>query len=74
MQYYNRIKDLRIDHDKTQAEIAELLQVPQSYYSKQERNQKPFQVEQIKMLCEYYGVSADYILGLKHGLEWPRKE
>ena len=70
--YYDRIKELREDRDLTQAEIATMLGVGQSYYSKQERHDKPFQIEQIIKLCEFYGVSADYILGLPQGLSWPR--
>lgn len=70
--YYERIKALREDRDLTQAQIAKIINVGQSYYSKQERNEKPFQVEQIATLCEFYGVSADYVLGLPQGLSWPR--
>lgn len=62
MQFYERLKELREDKDLTQAEIAQIIGVGQSYYSKQERNDKPFQIEQIITLCEFYGVSADYIL------------
>ena len=72
MQFYERLKELREDKDLTQAEIAQIIGVGQSYYSKQERNDKPFQIEQIITLCEYYGVSADYVLGLPEGLRWPR--
>ena len=72
MQYNERIKGLREDADINQATIAEILGIQQSYYSKQERGQKPFQVEQIIKICEYYNVSADYILGLPRGLKWPR--
>mgnify|MGYP002729031458 CR=1 FL=1 len=72
MQYYERLKELREDRDMTQAETAAILNIDQSYYSKQERGNKPFQVEQIKTLCEFFGVSADYILGLPRGLSWER--
>lgn len=72
MQINERIKALREDKDLTQAEIATMLGVGQSYYSKQERHDKPFQIEQIIKLCEFYGVSADYVLGLPQGLSWPR--
>lgn len=72
MQFYERLKELREDRDLTQAKIADNLGVGQSYYSKQERNEKPFQIEQVVILCEFYGVSADYILGLPEGLAWPR--
>ena len=72
MEHYERFRQLREDHDKNQTEIAEILGIKQSYYSKQERGAKPFQIEQIKTLCQYYGVSADYILDLPKGLGWPR--
>lgn len=72
MNYQDRIKALRIDHDKAQKEIAALLRVNQSYYSKQERGEKPFQVDQIIQLAIFYHVSADYILGIPKGLDWPR--
>lgn len=72
MQFYERLKELREDKDLTQAEIAQIIGVGQSYYSKQERNDKPFQIEQIITLCKFYGVSADYVLGLPEGLRWPR--
>lgn len=74
MEYNQRIKALREDHDLNQEEIAKKIGVMQSYYSKQERGEKPFQINQIVQLCNYYGVSADYILGLPEGLNWPRKE
>lgn len=72
MTFYERIKELRTDNDKAQKEIAAILKVGQSYYSKQERGEKPFQIEQIIILAKYYQVSADYILGLPKGLSWPR--
>ena len=72
MTYQDRIKALRIDSDKAKKEIAALLRVNQSYYSKQERGEKPFQIDQIIQLAIFYHVSADYILGLPKGLDWPR--
>lgn len=72
MEHYERLRQLREDSDLNQTYVANLIGVLQSYYSKQERGEKPFQIEQIITLCEYYGVSADYILGLPKGLKWPR--
>ena len=72
MEYFERIRALREDSDRTQTEIASVLGVRQNYYSMQERGQKPFQIKQIIALCEFYQVSADYILGLPKGLKWPR--
>ena len=72
MQFYERLRELREDRDLTQAAVAQIIGVAQSYYSKQERNDKPFQIEQVTVLCQFYGVSADYVLGLPEGLSWPR--
>lgn len=72
MNYCERLRELREDHDLNQTAVANHIGVLQSYYSKQERGEKPFQVEQIIALCEFYGVSADYVLGLPKGMKWPR--
>lgn len=68
MEYYERIKNLRIDHDKTQREIADVLGTEQSYYAKYENGHRPLPIERLKELCLYYHVSADYILGLPENL------
>lgn len=73
MKYYENLRAEREDRDLPQKQIASLINVGQSYYSKQERGEKPFQIEQIIKLCKYYNVSADYILGLPKGLSWPRE-
>lgn len=73
MEYFERLREQREDLDITQKEAANEIKVSQSYYSKQERGEKPFQVEQIRKLCKMYKVSADYILGLPKGLSWPRE-
>ncbi len=64
MQYYKRIKEIREDRDIKQKEIAEILQTDQSYYSKYERGLHPMTADQIIILCKYYNLSADYMLGL----------
>lgn len=74
MEYAQRIKALRIDNDKTQTEIAQILKTSQSYYAKYENGKRPLPIDRLKILCEYYQVSADYILGLPPGLNWPREE
>lgn len=64
MQYYKRIKEIREDRDIKQKKIAEILQTDQSYYSKYERGLHPMTADQIIILCKYYNLSADYMLGL----------
>ena len=70
MEYYERIKNLRIDHDKTQAQIADILQTGQSYYAKYENGHRPLPIDRLRELCLYYNVSADYILGLPEDLPY----
>ena len=61
---YPRIKDLREDADKTQQEIADYLGTSQTMYARYERGANELPIRHLIMLCKYYGVSADYILGL----------
>ena len=70
MEYYERIKNLRIDSDKSQREIADILGTEQSYYAKYENGKRPLPIDRLKILCEYYNVSADYILGLSENLPY----
>ena len=72
MQYYERIKELRIDKDISQKEIATMLNTTPQYYQKYEKGIHPLPIEHLKTLCIYYGVSADYILGLPKNLKWAR--
>ena len=65
--YIKIIRDLREDHDKTQAEIAEILGTSQTMYARYERGANELPVHHLITLCNYYNVSADHILGLnKH--------
>ena len=65
MGYIKRIRDLREDHDKTQQEIADILGTSQTMYARYERGANEMPIRHLIVLCKYYGVSADYILGLK---------
>ena len=64
--YVKRIRDLREDHDKTQQEIAEILGTSQTMYARYERGANELPLRHLVKLCRYYGVSADYILGIKN--------
>lgn len=59
-----RIRDLREDHDKTQAQIAEYLHCDQSLYSKYEREERALPLDFAIRLAVYYGTSIDYLVGL----------
>ncbi len=63
MAYYQRIRDLREDADKTQSEIAEYLGTTAQYYGKYEKGEREIPFSRAIQLAEYYGVSLDYISG-----------
>ena len=61
---YQRIRDLREDKDLSQTQVARLLGVAQTTYSQYELGRRALPIEYLIALCKYYGVSADYVLGL----------
>lgn len=68
----NMLRELRIDHDMSQADVAKVLQTTQTYYAEYELDKRKFPIKHLKTICLLYRVSADYILGLPKGLDWPR--
>lgn len=74
MDYIDRLTALREDRDIKQSEIAKLLGCQQSAVSKYETRKVPYRVEDIKKLCAFYRVSADYVLDLPPGLSYPQRE
>ncbi len=63
MDYIKRMRDLREDSDKTQQQIAEVLGTSQTMYARYERGANEMPIRHLVKLCNYYGVSADYLLG-----------
>lgn len=60
MYYYQRIKDLREDADKKQAEVATYLKIKQQQYSIYERGEREIPLHLMIALADYYQVSMDY--------------
>ena len=63
MYYLQRLKDLREDKDLQQSDIAKLLNTTQPQYSRYETGERELPIRHLVTLAEFYGVSADYILG-----------
>lgn len=63
MHYAERIRALREDCDKTQAEIAELLKIGQRTYCDYELGKTRIPVDSLMILAKLYNVSMDYICG-----------
>ena len=61
MSYAERIRALREDSDKTQAEIAKLLKIGQRTYCDYEQGKTRIPVDSLILLAKLYDVSMDYI-------------
>lgn len=60
---FQRIRDLREDHDWKQEYVAEKLGITQTNYSKYELGKVNIPVEMLMKLANLYGVSLDYLTG-----------
>lgn len=58
-----RLRDLREDHDKTQQEIADVLNMHRSVYRRYESGERETPAWVVVKLADFYRVSADYLLG-----------
>ena len=62
---YRRVRDLREDHDKTQREIAEMLNMQLTVYQRYERGERELPLWAAIKLADYYKVTLDYLVGRK---------
>lgn len=59
-----RAEDLRIDTDRTQKDIATILDMHLTTYREYEQQERRIPADFIIRLAKLYNVSTDYILGL----------
>ena len=64
MYYYQRIRDLREDSDRTQAELASILGLQTTTYRRYESGERECPAHIIVQLAILYNTTTDYILGL----------
>ena len=62
--FFQRLSDLRIDADKTQEEIAKVLNCKREVYRRYEKGIHEIPAWALIELAKYYHTSTDYILGL----------
>lgn len=62
MIYLEKLRGLREDSDLTQTDIANILHVAQTTYSKYERGTHAMPIEVLKQLADFYKVSVDWLL------------
>lgn len=70
-----RIKDLREDKDLLQKDVAMILNISQTNYSKYELGKINIPINTLKKLAIFFDTSVDYILGLTDEIKpYPRNK
>ena len=64
MDYRTRMRSLREDRDLTQRELGAVIDKSQQGYSHIEDGRAELKIDDLIKLCKFYGVSADYFIGL----------
>ena len=69
MMIEERLYEIRKKNALSQKQVADLLGVPQQQYSRYENGKFDIPVRYVITLCKFYGISADWLLGLKEELQ-----
>ena len=64
MDYRTRMRSLREDRDLTQRELGAVIDKSQQGYSHIEDGRAELKIDDLIKLCKFYGVSADYFIGI----------
>lgn len=64
MHYRIMMRNLREDRDLTQKEVGQIINKSQQGYSHIEDGRAELKIDDLIKLCRFYGVSADYFIGL----------
>lgn len=59
-----RLKDLMEDHDLKQEDVAKILNISQTNYSKYELGKINIPIDSLIILADFYNTSIDYLIGL----------
>ena len=65
MTYYENLRVIREDRGLTQKQVAEILETTRQYYSDNENWKREIPIRVYITLSQFYGVSIDYLAGLK---------
>ena len=72
MAYYKRIREMREDHDLTQAQLAQMLNMKQPQYFRYEQGYRDIPTDILIRLADIYHTSIDYLLGRTDDPSFPR--
>lgn len=73
-----RLKDIRIENDLTQTQMAKILNTTQTSYNRWENNVELISLKKLTKVCNYFNTSLDYLIGItrnnigngKHDLDY----
>ncbi len=71
--YYKRIRDLREDHDLTQAQLAQILKITRQQYGLYESGKRTIPIDLLVIIADYYNVSIDYIVSRSNSKKVAKK-
>ena len=63
MQFHKILKELRAEKGFTQKEVADSLGVSKNCYAGYEQGYREPDLKTFRKIADYFGVSADYLLG-----------
>lgn len=63
MEFKVRLKELRLEKNVSQMEIAKMLNMSKMAISHWEKGNSEPSIEQLKILARYFDVSVDYLIG-----------
>lgn len=73
MEIYQTIDEIITDNDTPVSELASIIGVDRRTITRWRSGTTPeMGIYKLKLFCQHYGVSADYILGLPKNGKWPR--
>ena len=65
MEITERLRQIRTQRGFSQMDIANVLDMQQQQYSRYELGTNEIPVRHVITLCKFYGISSDWLLGLK---------
>ena len=74
VQFARRLLQLRKDRKLSQTQVAQLLGVTHTQISDMENGKSGTTLDKLFILCNYYHVSADYLLGITDDPAWRGSE
>ena len=74
MDYRDRLRALREDHDLSQEDVGKVLNKSQQGYSHIENGRAQLSIDDLVTLCKFYEVSADYVIGTEYKKSFPESK